>query len=251
MSQQQPIRVTVEHKRSSSGCGAVLLVMIAIGLAVEYWYVSVAIVVMLVVVGVVANQQQKQKAREQARHRPGPRDPWLNELAVALADLGLTETARNTGHQLGGVPLEGDIALQGERFIVYVNLFRDGELARQAELGLRANASTREAVTAGRCEIKTTGRVVYVANGQGHALDEFRLDEVMRTVDKVALPPPLSAPVAQTSTAKKSSMPTLASAPEPSPDALEQLRKLGELRDANVLTQAEFEAKKAELLRRV
>jgi hypothetical protein len=248
---QQPIRVVVEHKKSSSGCGATLLVLIAIGLAIKYWYVSVAIVVVVVVLCVVANEQQKQKAREQASRRPGRRDPWLNELAVALADLGLTETARNTGHQLGGVSLEGDIALQSERFAVYVNLFCDGELARQAELGLRANPSTRESVTAGRCEIKRSGRVLYVANGQGHAVDEFRLDEVMRTVDKIALPPPLPAPVAQTHTAKKSPVATLASAPAPGPDALEQLRKLGELRDGNVLTQSEFEAKKAELLGRV
>jgi hypothetical protein len=34
-------------------------------------------------------------------------------------------------------------------------------------------------------------------------------------------------------------------------DALEQLRKLGKLRDAGVLSEAEFEAKKEELLRRV
>ncbi|MGN6168511.1 MAG: SHOCT domain-containing protein [Solirubrobacteraceae bacterium] len=61
----------------------------------------------------------------------------------------------------------------------------------------------------------------------------------------------MPAPVAQTPTAKKPSTPTLASAPEPSADALEQLGKLGEIREANVLTQSEFEAKKAELLRRV
>ena len=245
MSQQQPVRLVVEHKKSSSGCGAALLVLIAIGLAIKYWYVSVAIAVMVVVVGVVANQQQKQKASQRARHRRGPRDPWLNELAVALADLGLTETSRNTGRQLGGVPLEGDIALGGERFTVYVNLFANGELTRQAELGLRTNPSTRESVNVGRCEIKRTGRVLYVANGQGHAVDEFRLEEVMRTVEDIALPPPLPA------LAKKSSAPTRASAPEHSADALEQLRKLGELREANVLTPSEFEAKKAELLRRV
>jgi hypothetical protein len=93
--------------------------------------------------------------------------------------------------------------------------------------------------------------LLYVANGQGQAVDEFRLDEVMRTVDKIALPPPLQAPVPPNGTAKKSSAPTLGSAPERSPDALEQLRKLGDLRNANVLTQSEFEAKKAKLLRRV
>jgi hypothetical protein len=35
------------------------------------------------------------------------------------------------------------------------------------------------------------------------------------------------------------------------PDALEQLRKLGDLRAAGVLTDAEFDGKKAELLRRI
>ena len=34
-------------------------------------------------------------------------------------------------------------------------------------------------------------------------------------------------------------------------DPLEQLHKLGELRDAGLVTDEEFEAKKAELLRRV
>ena len=35
------------------------------------------------------------------------------------------------------------------------------------------------------------------------------------------------------------------------PDTLDLLRKLGDLRDGGVLTDAEFEAKKAELLRRI
>ena len=41
--------------------------------------------------------------------------------------------------------------------------------------------------------------------------------------------------------------------PEPAtpPDTLELLRKLGDLRDGGVLTTAEFEAKLAELLRRI
>jgi hypothetical protein len=37
--------------------------------------------------------------------------------------------------------------------------------------------------------------------------------------------------------------------PEESP--IEQIRKLGELRDAGVLTEAEFEAKKTDLLGRI
>jgi hypothetical protein len=40
-------------------------------------------------------------------------------------------------------------------------------------------------------------------------------------------------------------------APQPQPDVLVQLKQLGELRDAGVLTNEEFEAKKAELLTRL
>jgi Short C-terminal domain len=39
--------------------------------------------------------------------------------------------------------------------------------------------------------------------------------------------------------------------PPPQPDVFEQIRKLGELRDAGVVTPAEFETKKAELLGRL
>ncbi len=235
MAQQQPLRVVVEHRKSRSGCGAVLLTMVLIGLAIKYWYVSIGILVLVVALAAIASQQQKEKAREQARLRPGPRDPWLNEVAVALAELGFHETARNTGSKLGGVPLEGDINLRAEHLAVYVNLFSDIEQVRHAELGLRANPTTRAAIAAGRSVIKPDGRVLYVANADGTAVDDFRLDEVMRTVGKIALPPPLPLPAGA----------------KPSGDALEQLGRLGHLRDTGVLTPAEFEAKKAELLRRV
>ena len=238
MAQQQPLRVVVEHRKSRSGCGAALLVMILIALAIKYWYVSIGILVALAALAAIASQRQKEQARVAARLRPGPRDPWLNEVAVALADLGLVEIARNTGQKLGGVPLEGDIGLQAERFTVYVSLFADGGLAHQAELALRANPDTRDSMAQGRWAVKTSGRVLYTANGRGAAVDEFRLDEVMRTVGKIALPPPLPQPAAP-------------AGPNPGTDALEQLRKLGQLRDSGTLTPAEFEAKKTELLRRV
>ena len=57
-----------------------------------------------------------------------------------------------------------------------------------------------------------------------------------------AAPPVYQQPVA----------PPVAAAPEPSsnmePDTLEQLKRLGELRDSNVLTEAEFEAAKQKIL---
>jgi hypothetical protein len=213
---QQPVRVVVERK--PSGCGTWLAVMILLGLAIEYWYISLAIVAIVIAVGVVRVRQK----RELARHRPGPRDPWVNEVAVAVSDLGLKEAARNTGSELGGAPMDADIGLQTERFLVYVNLFSDQRLARQAEFGLRAKPEVRAAVANGRPAIRSAGRVVFVANGRGGFVDEFRLDEVVRVVGGIPVPPPLQPAPAHSSPAVRA----------PSPDVLEQLRKLGELRAA-------------------
>jgi hypothetical protein len=251
--QQQPIRVVVERK--PSGCWGVFGVMLLIGLAVEYWYVSLGILLVLVVVGAMAQSQhkkQKKLEQEKERHRPGPRDPWLNEVAVALADLGLTEVARNTGAQLGGVPIDGDIGLEAERLNVYVTLFSDQRRARQAELGLVAKPEVRNAMSSGATAIKTVERVVYVANGRGGVVDEFRFDEVVRVVGRLVVPPPLAAATARPTGAGPAAPPSSGLDPAPpDPDVLEQLRKLGELRDAGVLTDAEFATKKAELLGRI
>jgi hypothetical protein len=100
---KQLIRVSVERRRS--GCGTWLAIVILLGLAIEYWYISLALIAILIAIALLCAARQ----RELARRRPGPRDPWLNEVAVALADLGLAEHARNTTTQLGGAPLEGDI----------------------------------------------------------------------------------------------------------------------------------------------
>ena len=211
--------------------------MILLGLAIEYWYISLGIVALVITIALIRAAQR----RERARHRPGPRDPWLNEVAVALADLGLREIARNTGTELGGAPLDGDVGLQAERLRVYVNLFADQRLARQAEVGLRVKPEIRAAIDNGRTAIKTDGRIVFVANGRGGVVDEFRLDEVVRVVGGVPVPPPLQPAAAHSPPAVRA----------PSPDGLEQLRTLGDLRTAGVLTDAEFEAKKAELLGRI
>ncbi len=243
---QQPIRVVVEKRRS--GCGTWLTVVFLLGLAIEYWYISLGIAVVVVAIALTRAARQ----HELARHRPGPWDPWLNEVAVELADLGLTEHARNTGAQLGGAPLEGDIGLQDARFSVFVNLFGTDELARQAEIGLRANPKIQSAISRGQSALRTDGRVLYVANGRGHAVDEIRLDEVVRVVAPINVLPPRqvisgAAPPAP-GPAPARSVAQLGAA---SPETLEQLRKLGELHRARVLTDAEFDAKKAELLRRI
>jgi hypothetical protein len=233
---QQPVRVVVEKK--PSGCGTWLAVLILLGLAIEYWYISLGIVAIVIAVAIIRARQK----RELARHQPGAQDPWLNEVAVALSDLGLREVARNTGAELGGAPMDGDIGLQADHFLVYVNLFSDQRLTRQAELGLRAKPEVRTAVVNGRTALKTAGRVLFVANGRGGVVDEFRLDEVTRVVGSIPVPPSVHPAPADS---------RLTPVAAPSADVLEQLRKLGELRKAGVLTDAEFEAKKAELLGRI
>jgi hypothetical protein len=253
MGQQQPIRVVVERKDGCfSGCGTALAVLFLIGIAVKFWYVSVGLIVVAVVAGLSANSRQKQRAKEAARRRPGPRDPWLNEIAVALGELGLTEVARNTGNRLGGASMEGDIGLQEDKLLVYVNLFANPGLARQAEVGLRAQPNIRNAVANGHTTLHTLGPVLLVANGRGGVVDEYRTNEVEDAIADVPLPPALKSPAVP--------QPASSGAPSPSvgdvealagADPLARIRELAELRDAGVLTQAEFEAKKAELLRRL
>jgi len=244
------VRVVVERKRS--GCGTVFLVMILLGLAIEYWYISLALLAIVIAIAVLRAARE----RELARHRPGPRDAWLNEVAVALADLGLTETERNTGEQLGGVPIDGDIGLQAERLKVYVTLFSNQRRAHEAELGLRAKPKVRDAVSRGATALRAAGRILYVANGRGGVVDEFRFDEVVRVVGQLAVPPvlPAARPIRQSNPShpagSRGSAPG-APAEERPGDVLEGLRHLGKLRDAGVLTAEEFAAKKAELLERM
>jgi hypothetical protein len=179
--------VIVEKKGGCfSGCSTTLAILVLIGLAIEYWYVALGIAALVVVAGAIVNAQK----RQQARYRPAPQDPWVNEVTVALADLGLIEQARNTGAQLGGVPLGGDIGLQDKTFVVFVKVFATNELARQAETGLRANAKIHNAILRGRTAVRSDGRVLYVANGRGHAVDDFRLDDVVRLVGPINVPSP-------------------------------------------------------------
>jgi hypothetical protein len=254
VAQQEPIRVVVEKKGGCfSGCGTAFGVLLLIGLAVKYWYIALSIVVLVVVTGAIINSQQKQKANEAERRRSGPRDPWLNEVAVALAELGLNEVARNTGGQLGGTPAEGDIGLQDARFLVYVNLFASTDLARQAEVGLRAQSNIRDAIGNGHTMLKACGPVLLVANGRGKVVDDFRVEEVARTLSEIPLPPVLGrnqrasvAPAADPRTAEVRVV-----AEENDVEPLEQIRRLAELRDSGLISESEFEANKTELLRRL
>src|SRR6202007_2491797 len=81
VAQQQPIRVVVEKKGGClSGCGTTLAVMVWLGLTIHYWYVALPIVA-IVALAAISNARTQ---RKKAAHQPGPRDPWLDEVAVAL-----------------------------------------------------------------------------------------------------------------------------------------------------------------------
>jgi hypothetical protein len=254
---ERTIRVVVERRRRRSRIGEALLVLIALGLAVEYWYISLAV---LAGVGVIALVSKSRRGKQKAAVRSGRQDPWLNEVAVALADFDLTEIARNTGAQLGGAPVEADIGLSDKRITIYATLFGSDALARQAEVGLRAQPKVRESTLKGRTAIASEGRVLYVASTKSGVVDEFRLQEVMRAVGEIALPPSLPPPAAQgiaqpianaSAPEKDRQQTTSAQFGALGADALEQLRKLGELKERGVLTEEEFASKKAELLRRI
>lgn len=83
-----------------------------------------------------------------------------------------------------------------------------------------------------------TGDIVIFASGNKSQIKSVNKDDGRQMVDRIRHR--LSAP---------SAAPTTALAAVAGP--IEQLKKLGELRDANILTQEEFETKKAELLSRV
>jgi hypothetical protein len=246
-----------KQQNSGIGCFTVIALLVLLGLTIEYWYVSVPIIVVCFIGGLSYRAKQKQQKEELARHRPGPRDPWLNEIAVALAEFGFTEYARNTGSQVTGVPIEGDIRLDAERFSVIITLLTTAELAHQAEIGLRAKPQVRAAIADGKTIVSAEDRMLYVANGRGGYVDEQGLNEVQQLV--CAIPVGLARqPVAPSAPAPRPDARPKPPPPRPAPqahqtsgDVLDQIKRMAELRDSGVLSAVEFEAKKAELLRRL
>jgi hypothetical protein len=160
--------------------------------------------------------------------KEGPRDSWLNEVGVALGEHGFEPHSRNTDPVLGGAVVEGNIGFIGPyKGRVWVNLFATAALAHQAEIGLRAKPEVRNALKGGFTLITTIGRVLFLAIGPGRPLHPAYLNEAIAIVGRMTLPPAVAS------------------------DPVEQIRKLGELRQAGIVTEKEFKAKKLELLERV
>jgi hypothetical protein len=236
----QNVHVTQVNKGCGSGCGTVFAVLFVVGLiayVVEligtYWYVAIPLAVLALAGGIYWWDRQRSKL---PAAQAGPEDPWLDQVASRLRGLGFVEQTRNTGHHLLGVPLDGDICLDADGLRVFVNLFSDARLAAQAEAKLR----TGENVATGSAALSRRDRVVLVASGLGVPVQHERVEAVLSALSS----PPSFAPVTE---------PAQLSAPphQANQDVLDQLRKLGELRDAGVISVQEFEAKKVELLGRL
>jgi hypothetical protein len=254
----KPIRVQVEKKSGTSGCLTVFAICLLIGLLIEFWYVALA----LAVIAGIGVSIYRSKQKEKSRHRPGPRDPWLNEVVVAAAEFGYTEFARNTGTVLCGVPLEGDLILRGHGSQITLDVFSTDELVHQAQTALLAREDHRRAVTDGKLVLSSKGHLLYQARGLGgRVVDESRLAEITQIVGNLPPPGPLVEPLPPRTTASPAPTGTIPKpaqlrspvqyAAEPRADVLDQLNRLGVLHTSGVLTDREFEAKKEELLRRL
>lgn len=87
------------------------------------------------------------------------------------------------------------------------------------------------------------GEIIIFASGNKSDIKNVDKDDGKEIVDRIRHR--LSAP------SQPASAPVASSPPAAAPDPIELLRRLGELRDAGIVTDAEFAAKKAELLSRL
>jgi len=238
MAEEKKVRVIIEKERKGVGCGTAILVVVAIALAVKYWYVTVAILALLLVAVVIDRRRQRRKALRPPSRR-GPHDPYLNELSVCAADLEFEEIARNTGDLLGGAPLEANLGLECKNLIVYIHLFANEQLAHQAEVGLRAVPAFRKELAAGKRAVRHEGRLLYVAHAMKGVVDEFSLDELVAALQAIPRPAPIP---------KAPPQPRQPFRPR-FDDQLEALERLDRLRRSGAISPAEYELKKAQLLR--
>jgi hypothetical protein len=238
-------------------------VITAAVIAVHFWFLTLP----LVCVGGGLAVRRHQHHKQLVRHQPGPCDPWLNEVVVAVAELDFEERGRNQTDVYFGVPVEGYVELRKQRLNVDVVLFTNQIRARHAEMAMRVDPTVRSEFNREMAVLHNGGRVLVVARTKIGAVDEYDFNEIVRLVGEIPLPPPLvvghaimhrsptngvpaaTGPRTVTATLPR---PALWSAPAvPDRDAIDQLERLGRLRESGVLTEAEFQAKKAELLQRI
>lgn len=153
----------------------------------------------------------------------------LPEIAVLAELLDGSETVRKiaSGTRDGSA---GIAVVTDRRFLFLDTKLLWGDSREELPLTSVASVSTETSIWFGTLTVHSTaGQTLVVDSVNDDVLGEFAA--VLRSEAAAARTPP-PAPVA-------------------APDVLDQLRKLGELRDAGVLTEEEFAAKKATLLDRL
>jgi hypothetical protein len=252
MSSQVSQTVIVQQKQGCfGGCLTFFAMLVVIGLGIRYWYIAVPVLI----VGAAFAYYQWDQNRKRAGRVPTPKtgivDPWIDQVRDKVATLGFTEQTRNTGALLGGVPLLGDGAFVSGSTQVWANLFSTSQQAEAAAITLRDQQNFREGMANGHAQIQVQGRVLYTAFGQGQPLASDSLHSFIAAAQSA---PPASTELPQTALhAAEGSTSTVepASVSGSSTPITQQLRELGELRERGVVTEAEFQAKKAELLKRM
>ncbi len=238
-------------------------VITAAVLAVHFWFLTVP--VLCVGGGLAVRRHQRRK--QLVHHQAGPSDPWLNEVVVAVSELDFQEQARNRSDVYFGVPIEGHVELRKQRLNVDVVLFTNQIRARHAEMAMRVDPTIRSEFSREMAALHNGGRVLIVARTKLGAVDDYDFNEIVRLVGEIPLPPPVVVGHAVAYRNLTNAMPGPAgprtvtatlprSAPRPAPaarnhDAIDQLERLAKLRASGVLTEAEFQSKKTELLQRI
>ncbi len=239
------------------------VVITAAVIAVHFWFLSLP----LVCVGGGLAIRRHQRRKQLARHQPGPSDPWLNEVVVAVSDLDFHEHERNVTDHYFGVLNEGYVELRKQRVVVDVVLFASQIQTRNAEMAMRTEATIRSELSREMAALHNGGRVLIVARTKMGAIDEYDFSEIVRLVSEIPLPPPMmvgravayrSATTAMTAGPGPRTVTATLPRPLPRPapaardhDAIDQLERLARLRATGALTEAEFQSKKTELLQRI
>lgn len=228
---------------SGGGCASVFALLLIIGLAIKFWYIA-CMLLFFVAVSIYRARYRERKAK---RHRAGPADPWLNEVSVALADLGLAEFSRNHTGAIGGVPVLGNIVVRNRYLAVDIAMLGSAQATHRAKIALRTNSITRDDLTRGRRAFIARDGVAFFASGRRGVVDEALLDEVVRVVDRL----PVDILAAPSPTPAAALRPSSPGANPVSEDAIKRLRQLSELHRDGTLTDDEFAEKKAALLKRI
>src|ERR1700744_3156924 len=163
------------------------VVITAAVIAVHFWFLSLP----LVCVGGGLAIRRHQRRKQLARHQPGPSDPWLNEVVVAVSDLDFHEHERNVTEHYFGVLNEGYVELRKQRVVVDVVLFASQIQTRNAEMAMRTEATIRSELSREMAALHNGGRVLIVARTKMGAIDEYDFSEIVRLVSEIPLPPPM------------------------------------------------------------